>query len=271
MFNIFSTFFIAYKKIIKMFNFKRTNNKRSNIFSLLVILNIALLSFAIPVRAEEATEQNNSDYGLPTHRRDGGSRGGNNSCVGDSNSNLVALIPEESVGINSSASPKLFFYVPKVKQQKTLEFVLRDEQDKLMYEAFLTTEGAGIMSVDIPANLQANSRGEDTNYHWYLSMICNSQQRSRDIVVEGWMRQSTIDVATKQELDNADPVVQAQMYHEEGFWFDALSVLANDAQSETEEPMVRAKWSELLESVGLKELATAPFVESEIVESSIKE
>lgn len=243
----------------------------SKMFSLLVTLNILLLSFSAPTSAAETTNQNNnSDYGLPTHRRDGGSRGINNSCVSDYNTNLVALVPQETVGINASASPKLFFYVPKLKQQKTLEFVLRNEQDKLMYEAFLTTQGEGIMSVDIPADVQANLIEKDTNYHWYLSMICNSQRRSRDIVIEGWMRQSTIDVATQQELDVVDSIAQAELYHQEGFWFDALSVLARDLPSEKEEPIIQAKWSELLESVGLKELATAPFIESELIESSIK-
>ncbi|MGD1921080.1 MAG: DUF928 domain-containing protein [Pleurocapsa sp.] len=235
------------------------------------MLNVLSVSFAAPISAAETTKQNsNSDYGLPTHRRDGGSRGINHSCVSNSNSNLVALIPEETVGINASTSPKLFFYVPKLKQQKTLEFVLRNEQDELMYEAFLTTQGEGIMSVDIPSDVQTNLIEKDTNYHWYLSMICNSQQRSRDIVVEGWMRQSAIDVATKQELDTVDSVAQAELYYEEGFWYDALSVLARDIPSEKEETIVKAKWSELLESVGLKELASAPFIESELIESSVK-
>ncbi len=254
-----------------MFNIKDLNKKNTSIFSLLVIINIILVSLAIPVRAEKTTKQNNSsDYGLPTHRRDGGSRGNNDSCMSDANSSsLVALIPEETVGINASASPKLFFYIPKVKAQKTLEFVLRNEQDELMYEAFLTTKGEGIISVDIPADVQANLIERDTDYHWYLSMICNSKQRSRDIVVEGWMRQSAVDVVSQQELDT-NPVAQAELYQEQGYWFDALSVLASDRPFPEEEPMIKAKWSELLASVGLEELAAAPFIESELIEDSIK-
>ena len=252
-----------------MFNINLKKRKANRIFFFLVTLNILLVSFTASISAKETAKQNNnSDYGLPTHRRDGGSRGNDDSCVSDSNSNLVALIPEETVGINASASPKLFFYVPKVKQQKTLEFVLRNEQDELIYEAFLTTEGEGIMSLNIPADVRADLIKKDTNYHWYLSMICNLKERSRDIVVEGWMRQSTINSATKQELENADSIAKAQLYYEEGFWFDALSVLAENYQSEAEKPMVKAKWSELLKSVGLEELAAAPFVESQIIESS---
>ena len=233
-----------------------------------MMLNIILVSLAAPASAEITAQNDSSDYGLPTHRRDGGSRGGNDTCVRDSSSSLVALIPEETVGINASASPKLFFYVPKVKEQKTLEFVLRNEQDELIYEAFLTTEGEGIISIDVPADVQASLDKKEQNYHWYLSMICNSKQRSRDIVVEGWMRQSAVDVAIKKELDNIDSVAQAELYHEQGFWFDALSVLADNHQSEAEQPVIRAKWSELLESVGLEDVAAAPFIQSELLEFS---
>lgn len=257
-----------------MFVYKTLNRikiKRIFNFSLLMILNVLLINFAIPISSAESVKQNeNSDYGLPTHRRDGGSRGIHYGCINGAKSNLVALIPEKIVGINASTSPKLFFYVPKIKSQKTLEFVLRDEQDELIYEAFITTKGEGIMTVDIPEEVQVHSTGKDANYRWYLSMICNSKQRSRDIVVEGWMHNSQVDPKIQQKLDNADLVAQADMYHEEGFWYDALSVLANDHQSKTQESVIRAKWSELLESIGLEKIASEPFIESELIEFSIK-
>jgi len=247
-----------------MFKIKNIKNKVISCLGLALIL----ASSTVTVRAEKTTESNNrSDYGLPTHRRDGGSRGPGDNCLADAKSrNLIALIPEKTVGINASANPKLFFYVPKVNKEKTLEFVLRNEQDELMYEAFLTTEGAGIMSVEVPTDIQANLLKKDQNYHWYLSMICNFQQRSRDIVVEGWMRHETVDVATKQELNTANSIKQAELYHEQGFWYDALSILASNQQSSTESPIVKEKWSELLGSVGLEDLAAKPFIESELIE-----
>ncbi len=256
-----------------MHNKKNIKNKITCYLSSLITFNIVLMNWVSTVNAQGTTEaNNNSEYGLPTHRRDGGSRGNRNNCIAASNShNLLALIPEKTVGINGSDSPKLFFYVPKINRAKTLEFVLRNQEDELMYEAFLTTEGEGIVSVEIPADVYSNSIEENKNYRWYLSLICNFQQRSRDIVVEGWMRQEAIDVAIEQELDGADVVEQAELYHEQGFWYDALSVLADNYQSNAERPAIQAKWSELLDSVGLKEVATKPFVESKLIEDSIKQ
>ena len=258
-----------------MFNSRSISSKITSLLGFSLVLNLLLLSFANSAMAEQKEEKVktvNSDFGLPTHRRDGGSRGGSReNCVANAeNQNLMALIPDKTIGINASATPKLFFYVPEIKNKRTLEFVLRNEQDELMYEAFLSTEGDGIMSVEIPGDVSSNLLQTDQNYHWYLSMICDRQQRSRDIVVEGWMRQEEIDLATQEQLDFASSTEQAEVYNEQGFWYDALSVLAEsqDSNSIADQPLVRQKWSEMLESIGLEEFASEPFVETELIESS---
>ncbi|MEL6578866.1 MAG: DUF928 domain-containing protein [Cyanobacteria bacterium J06621_12] len=228
-----------------------------------------LLGFVAPAMAQRRqTRTESANFGLPTHRRDGGSRGSQDSCVASAkNQNLMALIPQRTVGVSASTSPKLFFYVPELESQSTLEFVLRNEEDKLVYEAFLSTEGDGIMSVEIPSDLEANTLEADQNYHWYLSMICDGQQRSRDIVVEGWMRQEAMDVATQEKLTTASLIEKVEVYREQGFWYDALSALTENPDSVTEKTMARQKWSEMLASVGLADLASEPLLETKIVEN----
>ena len=241
-----------------MFLPKLIINKNKCFFSLFLISNLIILSCANLARAEKKT---NSNYGLPIHRRDGGSRSdGGNCVVNNENHNLVALIPARSVGINGATSPKLFFYIPQVDEPKTLEFVLRNEADELMYETFLTTTGKGIISVEVPADLKSNQLETAQNYHWYLSMICNPKQRSRDIVVEGWMRQGKVTPEIEQQLNAADAVSQAEIYQEQGFWYDALAVLAAENSDRVKE---QAKWTELLESIGLEDFADAPFIETD--------
>lgn len=250
------------KIIFKQFN---------QILGMLIISNLFLSvgsSSALAEREQSKIKTVDSDFGLPTHRRDGGSRGSRDNCVANAdNQNLTALIPQKTVGINSSASPKLFFYVPEVSNRRTLEFVLRNERDELMYEAFLTTSGKGIMAVEIPANLHPDLLETEQNYHWYLSMICNDRQRSRDIVVEGWMRQEQIDPMVEEQLNNASPIEQAKVYQDRGFWYDALSVLA--ANDLGQQPMVKQQWFEMLESVGLEELSSKPFVETELIQEAV--
>ena len=240
-------------------------------FSWLIVLNLILFSSINPAIAEQTKskfETVDSDFGLPTHRRDGGSRGSRDNCVASAeNQNLTALIPEEIVRVNMYATPKLFFYVPEITDRQTLEFVLRNERDELVYEAFLSTKGKGIVGIEIPATLRSNLLETEQDYRWYLSMICNDRQRSRDIVVEGWMRQEQIAPAFQEQLNTASSIELAELYSDRGFWYDALSVLA--PQSAAEAPMARQKWREMLETIGLKTLAAKPFVETELLGESI--
>ena len=254
-----------------MFLTKFIFNKIGYLTNLLIISSFILGSFSSSVLAESKKKegQNSVSYaniGMPTHRRDGGSRTGNDNCLA-SESNLVALIPEKTVALTASASPELFFYVPKTTQPKTLEFVLRSEEDELVYESFLQTDGEGIMSVEIPAEVKTNLLKTEANYHWYLSMICNPHQRSRDLVVQGWMGQSEIGSTLKQHLNTADVVAQADLYHKQGLWYDALSTLAEGKKAGDQESLVEAKWQEILGSVGLSELANESFIQSKAIDN----
>jgi hypothetical protein len=211
-----------------------------------------------------ATEnhQTRTSEGLPTHRRDGGSRSNGSCLAGDRD--LVALIPDKIVGMTASISPKLFFYVPETTEPKTLEFVLRNEDDKLVYETFLAHNGrSGIVDLEIPATI-GSSLNSKPNYHWYLSMICNPQQRSRDIVVEGWMQRVKIDSQIRQQLTKANTLQQVAIYQRQGLWYDALSILAT-SKATTPTPAIAQKWTELLQSIGLPELSLEPLVEDSLV------
>ncbi|MGF1539003.1 MAG: DUF928 domain-containing protein [Pleurocapsa sp.] len=230
---------------------------------LLIASNLAFGYLVSPLKAE-TKDGTRTNHGMPTYRRDGGSRGTQEQCVANHNQNIVAIIPENTVTLTASTAPKLFFYISETSQERTLEFVLRNEEDKLIYEAFLTTDGRGIVSVEIPPEVQANLLQEKQDYHWYLSMICNAEQRSQDLVVEGWMRPSQIDPITKKQLAEADVIEQAELYNQQGLWHDALLVLAERKHNYA----VAAKWSELLNSVGLGELASKPFVPSKLIEES---
>ncbi len=237
---------------------------KGNCFLGLLIAFNLLLGYLAPTSRAEIKDSANANNGMPTYRRDGGSRSNGENCLVNNSHNMVAIIPENTVALTASTSPKLFFYIPETSKSKTLEFVLRNEEDKMMYEAFITTNGQGIVSVEVPAEVQANLLKEKQNYHWYLSMICNYQQRSQDIVVEGWMRPEEIDATTKKELAEANAVEQADLYHQQGLWHDALSVLVEHKHADS----VEAKWAELLDSVGLEELASEPFVNSKVISES---
>ncbi|NJL53506.1 MAG: hypothetical protein HC930_17470 [Hydrococcus sp. SU_1_0] len=82
-----------------MLNIKYLPNKLTKLFSLVLVANLVTLGCIYPARAEQKSAQTRAaDFGLPTHRRDGGSRGGQDSCVANVNGekqDLMALIPQK--------------------------------------------------------------------------------------------------------------------------------------------------------------------------------
>lgn len=203
--------------------------------------------------------------GLPIHRRGGGSRG---NCIA-SEENLVALVPANAVGITASNTPQLFFYLPETTQPHLIEFVVRNHKDELVYDTMLqTSKQAGIIKIEFPPNLKQDELKTNEDYRWYLSMICNLQKRSHDVVVEGWIRRVEIDFTTNRQLQQAKPIEQASLYQQQGIWHDALSILAEQQKTLGSPIAVRAKWAELLDNVGLGELANKPFIEVNNLSSS---
>ena len=249
-------------------------SKIATVLGLTISLNFCLFSLSSLVKAEEANITSNKSSitankkerrstnrrgGLPVHRIGGGSRG---NCIANKGQ-LVALVPENSVGMTASTTPQLFFYVPQTTKPHLIEFVVRDGQDELVYETLLKTrDRAGVIAIELPENLQQKSLKPNENYHWYLSMICNQQKRSHDIVVEGWLKRIEIEPSLSQKLQNANPLEQATFYQQQGIWHDALAVVAQEQKTANNRGAARAKWTELLNALGLGELADRPFIET---------
>jgi hypothetical protein len=255
------------------------SNQTVTIKSLLRIAIIAIainstMGSMIPATAQETNKNNqsesvaNGNNGLPSHRRDGGTRGSN--CAVNSQE-FVALIPDTAVGakqqttplLTASTNPRLYFHVPQTNQSQTIEFVLRDSSDRLIYETTIETEGkSGIMSIKMPLPAQDRAKSLDSNrdYRWYLSNICNPEKRSQDIVLEGWIEQIELSAITQEKLAQLSLAEQASFYQEKGVWHDALAIAAREIETKKGE-LSATKWSEFLTNIGLAEFVNKPLID----------
>ncbi len=185
----------------------------------------------------------------PMRRKPGGSRDllSNNTCRFDPQQ-LTALIPQSLSSSTASASPTLFFAVPVINKQTSVEFVLRDQVDQLVYEnTFSGLEQAGILPVTLPENTLKPS-GE---YHWYLSVICNPRDRAYDYVVEGVVQRVATLPSVLMPKGNLEE--QIKIYQSQNLWQDKLAVLADLKRQRPNDPQVLTLWKETLKSVNLDE------------------
>lgn len=239
----------------------------SSIFGAAIAIG-SVIGVVVPANAHPNNdrEQNNresttiTNNGLPSHRRDGGTR---SSCIVNSRE-FVAIVPQTAVSLTASSNPKLYFHVPQTSQSQTIEFVLRDRQDRLIYETLIETEGrSGIISIEVPLiDSPSKSLDSASEYQWYLSNICDPEKRSQDIVLQGWIERVELSENTQEKLKKLSPIEQANFYQQQGIWHDALNIAANRLQFGSDN-ISQTQWSEFLNQIDLEEFATKPLINFE--------
>lgn len=196
-----------------------------------------------------------SNTGTPSNQFDGAVRRG---CI--SKKPLVALIPPINPILATTDYPTLFFYIPKTSAPE-LQFSLLDEVNDKTYQITVTTpKKSGIVSFNFSAikGLPPLEIGKD--YQWYFSVICDPENRSGDAVVGGDIRRVELDPVLAEELKKATPRDRASLYAVNSIWSDTLTALYQARQSSPNNSVLADEWADILDSVGLKEVAKEPLL-----------
>lgn len=210
--------------------------------------------------------------GTPVGRRRGAAGRGNCTLKLP----LTALVPtfEQTLGEGKityvwartlAERPAFWFYVPDSRPSlNSVEFVLQDEQDNDVYRTRVNLpEKPGVVSVRLPATatpLKINQR-----YHWFLKTEgednCAPQQGNlvKDSV-EGWVQRVTPNPTLIDQLKVATPQQRIELYAKNGFWYEAITSLAELRLLKPEDAILKADWDQLLQSVGLSYIASQPLV-----------
>lgn len=190
------------------------------------------------------------DRGAPARTAGGGVRGGD-ACVAQGEKPLTALMPTNNVGTTTVEKPTLFLYVPKTNV-KAAELSITDKEGNQVVREVPLMGKAGVIEVSMPEKASIEQGKE---YHWQFAIVCNSEERSADIYVEGLIERTQLSPELTKEVDAAAPLEKAQILAENKIWLDTLKILAELRSDKPKE------WEGLLTSVELdKAIATAPFV-----------
>ena len=227
-----------------------------------------------PVRAEAKSLQsiplewnhNSPDFsedGRPKRTAGGASRSG---CQNKSNLPLTALIPNTSVALTAAKSPTFWFYLPYTLTPKhSVEFVLKDSQDKYIYRTKLTGKetSPGIVGLRLPTTVSIDA---EQDYNWYFLVYCQPQNPAKFIYLSGSLRR--IDRPyLNSSLKFPSPKERLYFYATEGLWHDAVTHLAEQMRANSQDAAIQNDWAGLLQSVGLEELAKEPFVDRYLTQS----
>ena len=84
--------------------------------------------------------------------------------------------------------------------------------------------------------------------------------------VEGWIQRTQLDRNLSNQIDRATPTEKVALYAGNGLWHDALTTLANLQVAKPQDPELIQDWQNLLNAIGLRELANRPLDENRRVE-----
>jgi Domain of Unknown Function (DUF928) len=203
-----------------------------------------------------------SDVGRPRRRVGGGSRRpAAKACqVAANKPPLTALVPSTVAGL-TVANPTFWFYVPyTLTPNYSVEFVLKDDQENTVYKNKFLGKGTpgGVVNLRLPSTVSLEA-GKD--YDWYFLVYCDAQNQDRFVYVNGSVRRVERPDLQRQ-LTSAFPQDRMARYQAEGIWYEALTAMAEGmSRSPQDAKILRQDWAKLLQSVGLEQLTSEPFVE----------
>ncbi|NJK36983.1 MAG: DUF928 domain-containing protein [Oscillatoriales cyanobacterium RM2_1_1] len=192
--------------------------------------------------------------GKPSNTAGGGTRGGpesENQVCTTGDIPLTALVPPEDEKVTTiSANPEFFTYVPQTTA-KQAQFLVVDEAGDAVYESTFDLPGeAGIVTVGLPERVNLEV---DQSYTWQFIVLCNPNAPEDVEFVQGEITRTTLSQELRTQLNLAQaPLEKAELLAKERVWFDTLMMMAQLRESN------QTEWEQLLKSVDLEKLTTAP-------------
>ncbi len=179
---------------------------------------------------------------------------------------LTALVPNTNIGLTISERPTFWFYIPyQPTDTNPVEFLLINDKNNPVYKTlFKLTSTPGIISVNLPQNIPALEIGK--KYNWVLSYMCDPANPMKDTFVKGYVERVSINSNLKNDLEKASrPRERILLFAENGFWYDALTMLAKERHQKPKDAQVTKDWKDLLlSSEGdlkeIKEIVSEPIV-----------
>jgi hypothetical protein len=213
-----------------------------------------------PLRAQTGLNLNLPGLSAPGNRQSGSTR--SETCVApDAPLQLTALMPESNYGQTIDGYPTFFFYLPETDAESVRFVVYNETTNDLFYEGDFAPQGqSGILNLNLPDNGVQKALEVGESYYWYLSISCNVEDPSANIVVSGTVARVAPSAPITEALTTAPPEQLPGIYASAGLWHDALAASAQLIRDSND----ATAWTALLMAVGLDNLLNIPVLSQDI-------
>ncbi len=181
--------------------------------------------------------------GAPASRVGGGSRGS-----GAADFVLNVLAPDQT-GLTTQAQPTLYWYASGPSTTSVEVTVIAEVAEQPLLTKNLTVTPGGVQSIDLAK--YGVTLKPDTEYEWFVSVVPDPEQRSKDITSGGTIQRVAGDPAILARAASAGERQAPRIYAETGLWYDAIDALSRLIERNPGDAELHAQRASLLEQVGL--------------------
>ncbi|MGD1804308.1 DUF928 domain-containing protein [Dapis sp. BLCC M126] len=183
----------------------------------------------------------------------------------------TALIPKTNIGLTLAEYPTFFVYLPGIEDlseylpaiEEIAEFWLADEAGTIYKTELKLPNTNGIVMINLPEDGSIPPLAVGKVYQWGVELIPSVREEVYDfdeLLTSGWVKRIEISPNLLQELQNTTPDNHPKVYAEAGIWHETLDSLATLRQSNPNNSTFLTQWQDILESVGLENVANAPLL-----------
>ena len=150
--------------------------------------------------------------------RAGGSRG----CKQAQSASLTLLSPSGEPTLTGVGHPTFYWHVSETVDLPILFTLVEIGGTKAILEQVIPQTQPGLIGFKLPASVQELEVGKE--YQWSVSLVCNPERPSANIVGRAWIRRVNFSSDLKQSLAAADSSAQkGEVLAQAGIWSDALA------------------------------------------------
>ncbi len=186
--------------------------------------------------------------GAPAGRVAGGTRGSGSKLP------LLSALAPDHAGFSVHAQPTLYWYLSKAVPYP-VEFTLIDDQaiEPLLEKRLASNQRPGVK--EVPLEDYRITLKPGVPYQWFVTLIVDPEQPSRDIVVGGAIERMPSPDTLQSQLAQVEPARAPFVYAEAGLWYDAVMVVSQMIDGAPQDYALRRQRAALLEQVGLADIA----------------
>ncbi len=161
----------------------------------------------------------------------------------------------------TTTHPTIWLYAPQGLAANTpLALVLQDEAGQNRSRTVLQTSETpvGVFSLSLPATAAPLQAGKI--YRWSVSIYCDPDAIDIPVIVQGALGRVTLSAKLQSQLAATHSVLeQANLYAQNGVWYDALTTLGEELRRH-EETGIASAWRDLLQQASLGKVKSAAIV-----------